>query len=400
MMKKTNLLMIGTVTSNSQSKLFVDSGITPGPAEIVQKYLISGLCHTDIKQIDIISAPRIPAYPKSPIMRVTEEDWNIERAKIHSIGFNNYIGIGFLDREREIQKAAIEWGDKNKDELKIVLIYSMHSPFLKAANSIKKKYPDTVVALIVPDLPQYMATYKGIKYVLKKMDMHRIDKLIDCVDKYVLYTKHMADYFQLSKGKWTVMEGLMDVSKIEDNKINKEREKPICLYAGRLDVRYAIDKLIEAFSDIPEAELHLYGNSSDAEKLSFVIDKYSNVSYMGSLSQDDVFQKMREANLLLNPRPTNIELAKYSCPSKTFEYMASGTPVLMTKLPGLPEEYYPFLFFFDEETVSGFRDGIKKVLSLSNKELSRKGLEAQKFLKNQKEATAQVYRVMSFIFEK
>lgn len=207
----------------------------------------------------------------------------------------------------------------------------------------------------------------------------------------------MADYFHLDVEKWIVLEGLMDVRKIVPNNLLKDRIRPICMYAGRLDVRYAIDKLIEAFGLVTEADLQLYGSPSDAENLKNLIDRYENVKYMGTLSQDDVFQKMREVDLLINPRPTNIELSRYSCPSKTFEYMASGTPVLMTRLPGLPEEYYPFLYFFEDETVEGFSITIKEVLSRGSIELREKGRQAQQFLVKQKGAIKQVRRIVDFI---
>ena len=385
-MYDTNLLLIGTVTSASLSKSFVEANINPGPAEIVQKYLISGLCDAGLKSVEVVSAPRIPAYPKATIKKVSSDEWSIGQARIHTVGFNNIEGFGFLDRARQIKKASLEWAEKYESETKTVLIYSMHSPFLAAAKEIKDRYPDTVVAIIVPDLPQYMSVQRGIKKFLKERDMEKIDCLMACVDKYVLYTKYMADYFHLDVGNWTVLEGLMDVSKIVPNDLPKDRIRPICMYAGRLDVRYAIDKLIEAFGLVPEADLQLYGSPSDAANLKSLIDRYENVKYMGTLSQDEVFQKMREVDLLLNPRPTNIELSKYSCPSKTFEYMASGTPVLMTKLPGLPEEYYPFLYFFEEESVRGFAASIQKVLNRNYSELKEKGRQAQQFLINNKNA--------------
>ena len=106
---------------------------------------------------------------------------------------------------------------------------------------------------------------------------------------------------------------------------------------------------------------------------------------------------MREADLLLNPRPSNIDLSRYSCPSKTFEYMASGTPVLMTKLPGLPEEYYPYLYFFEGESAEGFAKGIRAVLESSKEELHEKGRLAQEFLVKEKNADLQVGRIVDFI---
>lgn len=396
-MYDTNLLLIGTVTSASLSKSFVEANINPGPAEIVQRYLISGLCDAGLKSVEVVSAPRIPAYPRSTIKKVSSDEWSIGQARIHSVGFNNIEGLGFLDRARQIKIASLEWAEKYESEAKMVLIYSMHSPFLAAAKEIKDRYPDTVVAIIVPDLPQYMSVQRGIKKFLKERDMAKINRLMACVDKYVLYTKYMADYFHLDVGKWTVLEGLMDVSKIVPNDLPKDRIRPICMYAGRLDVRYAIDKLIEAFGLVPEAELQLYGSPSDAANFKSLIDRYENVKYMGTLSQDDVFQKMREVDLLLNPRPTNIELSKYSCPSKTFEYMASGTPVLMTRLPGLPEEYYPYLYFFEDESKQGFAESIKEVLNYGRTQLAEKGREAQRFLVHEKSSNKQVKRIIEFI---
>ncbi len=395
----TNILLIGTITSPSLSDTFVKADINPGPAEIVQRYLITGLCNIGFNSVECVSAPRIPSYPKAMIKKVPKIDWEMEQAKIHSIGFNNIEGISFIDRARKIKKETLKWAERHENEHKTIIVYSMHSPFLDAAQAIKKRYPDTIITIIVPDLPQFMSNHSGIKKALKKADMMRINHLMSCVDKYILYTKYMADYFHLKPEEWIVLEGLMDVSKIEVNDEPKDRIRPVCMYAGRLDVRYAIDKLIEAFGMVPEADLHLYGSPKDAEKLQEYIDKYENVYYMGTLSQDDVFMRMREVDLLLNPRPTNIELAKYSCPSKTFEYMASGTPVLMTRLPGVPDEYYPFLYTFDDESIEGMRDRIKSVIRKSSSELREKGRRAQEFLIKSKSSNIQVERICKFIFD-
>ena len=58
---------------------------------------------------------------------------------------------------------------------------------------------------------------------------------------------------------------------------------------------------------------------------------------MGCVTNDEIVRLQCEATLLVNPRPSDKEFCKYSFPSKTIEYMASGTPVLMTKLPGVPD---------------------------------------------------------------
>lgn len=398
-MQNVNVLIIGTIISDSLNDLFKTKNINPGPANIVQKYFIHAIASFDFASIDVISAPRIPSYPKAAIKRVNSQEWSILSANIHTVGFNNMAAFGFLDRQKQIEKESMEWANAHRNQDKIVIIYSMHSPFLKAAYNIKNKYPNTIIALIVPDLPQYMASYSGVKKILKRLDMNRINRLVPIVDKYILYTKYMADYFNLPNEKWIVLEGLMGVDKIQKKCIQNNNEKKICIYAGRLDRRYAIDKLIKAFKDIPNAVLHLYGNISDVNQFKPLINSIENVYYMGLLTQDEIFEVMKSADLLLNPRPSDIELAKYSCPSKTFEYMATGTPVLMTKLPGLPEEYYPYLYFFEDETVEGFQNSIKRVLGKSQEELINKGESAQKFLLENKNAYLQVKRVVDFIMD-
>ena len=69
----------------------------------------------------------------------------------------------------------------------------------------------------------------------------------------------------------------------------------------------------------------------------------------------------------------------------------------MTKLPGLPEEYYPYLYFFDDETVTGFSEGIKTVIGYSKKQRHEKGKIAQEFLRAEKNANLQVKRIVEFI---
>ena len=117
---------------------------------------------------------------------------------------------------------------------------------------------------------------------------------------------------------------------------------------------------------------------------------------MGVLPQQAVFEKMKEASLLVNPRPSTLELTKYSCPSKTFEYMASGTPVLMAKLPGIPEEYHPYLYFFEREDEEGFVEAFERLLHLDRQELVDKGKAAAEFLVANKGSEKQVAELLDF----
>ena len=395
-----NILMLGTLISQEQSEKFLTMGIRPAPADIVQKYLLEGL-ETDerVGEITVISSPRIPYFPKSKVKKVRGCIFNIGKAKICEVGFNNFPGLGFMQREKGIVFEAKQWAKENQNTQSIVILYSMHSPFLRAAREIKKINPNVLIAMIVPDLPQYMSKKQGVAKILKSIDQKRIYKYLSVVDKYILYTKHMAEYLHLEETSWMVLEGLIDTRKIVlQDKI--ETNPRVCLYAGSFSTQYAIDKLIIAFEESNvDAELHLYGNSIEASKLMKQFPHCKKTKYMGMLSQSAIFEKMREATLLLNPRPSNLGLAKYSVPSKTFEYMASGTPILMTKLPGIPEEYYSHLYFFADESVASFKEELERVLSYDNSVLFQKGKNAAVFLKENKACEKQTKKILDFCIE-
>ena len=118
------------------------------------------------------------------------------------------------------------------------------------------------------------------------------------------------------------------------------------------------------------------------------------------LLSSEIVDKERKATLLINPRPTHEKFVKYSFPSKNMEYMASGTPLLTTKLTGMPKDYYPYIYLFDEESVDGYACALERVLGLSSEELFEKGRIAKQFVLEKKNYLVQTDRILNLIFEK
>lgn len=69
-----------------------------------------------------------------------------------------------------------------------------------------------------------------------------------------------------------------------------------------------------------------------------------NVIYYGNVAHEKITQKEKEADLLINPRFTSGAYTEYSFPSKIIEYLESGTPIISSKLKGIPEEYFNYIF--------------------------------------------------------
>ena len=216
---------------------------------------------------------------------------------------------------------------------------------------------------------------------------------------YVFLTEQMNNVVNIKHCPFIVLEGLVDADMHMPDSLEKDK-KLIVIYAGGLYERYGLKLLTEAFleADVNDSELWLYGNGPFVSEL----EKYQNrdlrIVYKGIVPNSEVVDAELKASLLVNPRPTDEEFAKYSFPSKNMEYMVSGTPVLTTMLPGMPKEYYPYVYLFDKgESVVGYAEVLKTVLSLPKDDLMAKGAEARQWVLQNKNHIKQTARIIDLI---
>lgn len=228
---------------------------------------------------------------------------------------------------------------------------------------------------IITDLPDMLGGGSFSKKMANFVIRH-------CTD-YVLLTEAMNDYIQNPGKPYVVLEGHSDIA-MKEKVPSMEKKSPVrtVFYAGGVSRQYGLADLTEGFlqADIPNTRLEIYGPGDYVKELQQIAQEDSRVFYGGMLLNTQIVEKEQEATLLVNSRPTNEEFVKYSFPSKTMEYMASGTPVLTTRLPGMPREYYPYVDFIEEETAAGIASALKRVLRCSDAELFRKGSEARSFV--------------------
>ena len=250
---------------------------------------------------------------------------------------------------------------------------------------------------IVTDFPDMMGGNPTRAYV------KLVYKVIENCTGYIFLTEQMNDRINPTNKPYIIVEGLCDVNMKDRQNISLTTQtNRRCIYAGLLDERYGVKTMVEGFvqANIPNAELHLYGNGPYVAELEQVVKMHPNIVYHGTVLNQEVVKAELEATLLVNPRPTKEEFTKYSFPSKNMEYMATGTPVLTTNLPGMPAEYQPYVYLFEEENVTGIANAFKRVLSLPSEELKQKGLAAKQFVLEKKNNVAQAQKVVRLVGKK
>jgi len=173
------------------------------------------------------------------------------------------------------------------------------------------------------------------------------------------------------------------------------------MYAGRLHGQYGLLNLLDAFEAAnPEnAELWLFGDGNAVETIEKRAEKNPSIRYFGRKTRDEILEFERKATLLVNVRSVDEEFVKYSFPSKTIEYMLSGTPLLTTELPGIPKEYFDHVFHVENNTVECLAKGIRNALSNTQEQLWEFGSEARNFIKNEKNGKVQSGRILRFLEE-
>ncbi len=246
---------------------------------------------------------------------------------------------------------------------------------------------------IVTDLPDMLGGSGVSKKIANFVTRH-------CTH-YVFLTEAMSDYFHNTK-PYVVLEGHADAAMVRRQPDPAKKASPRrVLYAGSVVGKYGLDILVEGFrlADLPDAQLDIYGPGSFVEELKQIAEKDSRICYGGMLLSSEIVDKEQEAALLVNPRPTHEEFVKYSFPSKTMEYMASGTPVLTTRLPGMPKDYFPYVDFIEEQTPAGVAAALKKVLAHTDEELFRKGSAAREFVLGSRNNITQAGKILAMLTE-
>ena len=245
---------------------------------------------------------------------------------------------------------------------------------------------------IVTDLPDMLS---GSSFSKKLANF-----VIHHCTHYVLLTEAMNDYLNKAGKPYVILEGHADITMADRIPAMEKKVKPrVCFYAGGVSKQYGLSNLVEGFrkADIPNAQLHIYGPGDYVKELQQIAAEDSRVFYGGMLLNTEIVEKEQEATLLVNPRPTGEEYVKYSFPSKTMEYMASGTPVLTTVLPGMPKEYHPHVYLLEDESAEGIAESLKEVLSNTEEALFRKGAEARRFVLEQKNNVIQARKILDML---
>lgn len=365
-------------------------------ADIFQKALLDGMYEfIDKENLDLINIPFVGGFPlhyKKPIFV-----YNNNNNKVY---LNNFMYIKNLSREKLAYK-LLKNSILRKESVKYtIFVYSLHSPFLDAVLKIKKNFPNKNIEIvsIVPDLPEFMNLGKSTNYffnLLKTIDMKKIYKNTPHIDYFIVLTEAIA--IKLGTKNFTVVEGIYKQDEVNDV-YKKVYKTNTILYTGTIDKKYGIINLVNAFKNLTtDFKLVIYGEGDSREEILKISKQNPSIIYKGLADHDVVVREQKKAKFLINPRNPNEEYTKYSFPSKIMEYMASGTPVITSKLQGIPDEYFDFLITIDTDNDESFKTTLNNILNQDYSNFETKGESARKFVLEKKNSKVQIQKILKML---
>jgi glycosyltransferase involved in cell wall biosynthesis len=210
-----------------------------------------------------------------------------------------------------------------------VFVDLLNRTLVRLAKWIKQKYKTKVIGILT-DSPHNLSNVKE-SYIKKVEENFKI------CDGFVTLTEELNAYANKKLKPYTMINGVLSYTNINPT---GEKLGKYMYFAGALYSRYGVMDLIEAFIKI-KTDWHLLiaGHGPLKDEIMHLADSHPRIDFLGEISPYKSLMYAKEAMVLVNPRPYNESLDRYSIPSKVIEYANTGRLVVSTKHSQLEKVY-------------------------------------------------------------
>ncbi|WVN42140.1 glycosyltransferase [beta proteobacterium MWH-UniP1] len=333
--------------------------------------------------VDVFGFCPSSTYRKNKKIFFGFRQWSFWGCKCYRVPFINFIGLKSISRVISLSACLIKFLNFREEQIKIC-VYSTHTPLLLAANIINF-FCKIDFYVIVADLPVFMNVgvnrskffrfFKSLDVIISMFLLARANGF-SVVSKYIL-----TDVPALRGIPAVVIEGIFQPLILSNNSSFCKNKREYFLYSGGLNNAYGVDILLHSFmrSDI-DAELWICGSGELVDYIKKCSHLDERIKYKGYLNQADLNIVQKNASALLMTRDPKHEYVKYSFPSKLIEFLGTGTPVIATRLAGVPDVYYRHVTIIKSVRYLDIEFALKSHLNRHPHERQMSGLLAKKFI--------------------
>lgn len=230
-------------------------------------------------------------------------------------------------------KRQVRPGDK-------VFVYGGYEYQLYIGNQIRHKAKVFCEITEHPNIHGYSAS-------ITRSNARKI-KLLKKIDGLFVISKSLKEYYisqGIDRGKVHIINMFVDMSRFDG--LQKTTVEKFVAYCGAVSFKKdGCDTLIQAFSIFHKIhsnyKLYIIGKGIDEtvmpslQKLALDLQIADSVIFTGAVNPGKIPQLLYDASILALARPDNLQ-SKNGFPTKLGEYLATGNPVVVTKVGEIPD---------------------------------------------------------------
>lgn len=330
--------------------------------------------------LEVISIAPMAAYPISKLLYKSKDIFHLESGiSIFEVPF---INIPIFKQLHQVIRIYLELRHRllEHPDTKIItfnLFPQTGLPLLWLSRIFKVSVTAILADLPINDNPNL----KGLSLWLRKRFDKLTNKAIQTFSQFIILNPEVETMYTPLKKNLLIPGGIKCKSTLTSK--SKTIDKHI-VYTGALTDYSGIMILINAMEILNSNtySLDIYGSGYLEKEIQILTQKNPKIVYHGVLSHEQILRIQKEAWLLVNPRPIHDPIARYTFPSKIFEYMQSSTPVLSTKLNGFSHDLLNKMFITEDDSAQGIAQKINEIDKYSTEELRQFGIEAKDYIED------------------
>lgn len=398
MTTRADVTLLGFTLPDGEMKAIIDTD----PGMPIQTHafawaIVKALQESGLR-IDLLSAESVSNFPRNRRIWFRGHRFSSDGTAGESLGFLNIVGLKHLTRFGSCLlrgTAALR-----RARPAVLLIHGVHSPFLWYGVLARRLLRMSTVVLVTDPPGVVLPGDSRLVRMLKAIDVPLVRAALSQVDGVIALTEQLATEYAPGRPR-LVMEGIYADPTDAADPVEPEpvaEDRTLLLYAGGLSSDYGVDRLVravEALGDRP-VELRTFGRGELADWIDRRAATGELIDRHRFTTRGEVCNAYLGADVLIQPRPLGHRAAGCSFPSKLLEYMASGTPVLTTRLPGIPPDYEPYVYWIENDSSEGISESLQRVLDLPTAQREETGRRAADFIRSTRGPAAQGRRMRAF----
>lgn len=247
---------------------------------------------------------------------------------------NNYIYLSFdkgilpsiFSKPKKIVEAGLTLFAGEKD---VIIVYDPLNVSLAIASKDLAKQRNCPRVAILTDNPRNLTSAHHLY-------CHIVFDYTKSADAAISLTKPLTIAYGLTEKPHVEILGIAD----EEEAQTLPTPKPYIYFCGALYERYGVGDLLYAYVKAkPDYDLRIAGHGPLSTKIAELSESNPRIKFLDQVSREANLSLEKGASLLINPRRNDPKIDLESVPSKMFEYLTSGAPIISTPSPYFEDEF-------------------------------------------------------------